>query len=49
MASINSVIRKLPDRGVILYWENMAVRRYCPTATSGAVNISEPRENCLFD
>jgi hypothetical protein len=28
MASINSVIRRLRDRGVILYWEDMAVRKY---------------------
>jgi hypothetical protein len=37
MASINSVIRKLRDRGVILFWEDMAVRRYMSNSDQLAV------------
>jgi hypothetical protein len=37
MPSLNSVIRKLRDRGVILYWEDMAVRRFMSTRDQLAV------------
>jgi hypothetical protein len=37
MASINSIIRMLRDRGVILYWEDMAVRKYMITRDQVAV------------
>ena len=37
MASINSVIWKLRDRGVILYWEDMTVRRYMSNSDQLAV------------
>lgn len=37
MASINSVIRKMRDRGVILYWEDMAVRRHMSSTDQLAV------------
>jgi hypothetical protein len=40
MASINSVIGRLRDRGVILYWEDMAVRRYTVTRDQLAVTGS---------
>jgi hypothetical protein len=40
MASINAVIRRLRDRGVILYWEDMAVRRYMVTRDQLAVTGS---------
>jgi hypothetical protein len=40
MASINSVIRRLRDRGVILYWEDMVVRKYMTTRDQLAVTGS---------
>jgi hypothetical protein len=40
MSSLNSIIRKLRDRGVILYWEDMAVRKYMSTRDQLAVTSS---------
>jgi hypothetical protein len=40
MSSLNAIIRKLRDRGIILYWEDMAVRQYMSTRDQLAVSSS---------